>query len=92
MSNSEAGLAVAPGADAQPHERRTGRNWFFVCMAAVLLVIVAVGFAKSFYLRSVVYKGHAASFGLPGYIVIHGIVLTSWFLLFFAQTLLVVSE
>lgn len=91
MSYSEAGRAPAPGADSQADERRTGSNWFFVCMATVLLVIVAVGFAKSFYLRSVIYKGHA-NLALPGYIVIHGIALTSWFLLFFAQTLLVVSE
>jgi hypothetical protein len=58
-------------------------------MASVLLLIVAVGFAKSFYLRNIIYSGHAGTSTLPVYIVLHGIALTSWFLLFLGQTLLV---
>ena len=60
-------------------------------MAAVLLVIVAVGFARSFYLRSILNAGHATSLTLPAYIVAHGIVLTLWFLLFLGQALLALS-
>jgi hypothetical protein len=59
-------------------------------MASVLLVIVAVGFAKSFYLRNIIHKSHAVS-TLPVYLVLHGIALTSWFLLFLGQTLLIKS-
>lgn len=68
----------------------SGRGrWFFVYIALVLLLIVAVGFAKSFYLRNVLIAGHATR--LPAYIVLHGIVLTLWFLLFLCQTLLASS-
>ena len=66
-----------------------GRGWFFVSIAVILLVIVGVGFTKSFYLRSVLSAGHATR--LPAYIVVHGVVLTLWFLLFFCQNLLASS-
>ena len=59
-------------------------------MAAVLLVIVAIGFARSFYLRSIFHAGHA-TISLPAYIVAHGIVLTVWFLLFLSQASLASS-
>ena len=71
-------------------DSRRGR-WFFISIAALLLVIIAVGFARSFYLRSLFHNGHAASTGLPIYLVVHGIVLTLWFLLFLVQTLLASS-
>lgn len=72
-----------------PGNSRSSR-WFFVGMASVLLLIVAVGFARSFYLRSIWNAGHAGPH-LPAYIVLHGIALTLWFLLFLGQTLLVAS-
>ncbi len=90
MPYSEADQRAAAVIEAKPRARRDSRSWFFVCMASILLVIVAVGFAKSFYLRNIIHKGHAVSH-LPVYIVLHGIVLTSWFLLFLGQTLLVAS-
>ena len=65
------------------------RRWFFVSIAVLLLVIVAVGFARSFYLRNIFQAGHATT--LPAYIVLHGIILTLWFLLFLCQTLLASS-
>jgi len=66
-------------------------RWFFVSIAAILLLIVAVGFARSFYLRNLFDTGHNRSSILPAYIVAHGIVLTLWFLLFFGQALLAAS-
>ena len=91
MSYSETDHTQAPVSEAKPQARRNGRRWFLVCMASVLLAIVAVGFAKSFYLRNIIYGRHAGSSHLPAYIVLHGIVLTLWFLLFLGQTLLVAS-
>lgn len=88
MRYSEADQRPAGVTESKPHARRDSRSWFFVCMASILLVIVAVGFAKSFYLRNIIHKSHAVS-SLPVYIVLHGIVLTSWFLLFLGQTSLV---
>jgi hypothetical protein len=60
-------------------------------MAVVLLVIVAVGFARSFYFRNILNAGHRTSSTLPAYLVAHGIVLTLWFLLFLGQALLASS-
>jgi hypothetical protein len=65
------------------------RRWFYVSLAAVLLVIVAVGFERSFYLRHVLNAGNTRRSTLPAYLTAHGIALTLWFLLFLAQTLLV---
>ena len=90
MPYSEADQMPASVFEVKPLVRRESKNWFFVCMASVLLVIVAVGFAKSFYLRGMLPKRHAVA-SLPAYIVLHGIVLTTWFLLFLGQTLLVAS-
>jgi hypothetical protein len=84
--NTEAGQAVAT--KTEQRLRTSGTNCFFVCMASVLLLIVAVGFAKSFYLRNFIHRSHAVS-ALPAYIILHGVVLTLWFLAFLGQTLLV---
>jgi hypothetical protein len=62
-------------------------RWFFVSSAAALVVIVAVGFAPSFYLPGVLQPAVSQ----PAYIVLHGIALTLWYLLFLVQTLLVSS-
>jgi hypothetical protein len=70
------------------HAGSPGRRWFYACLAAILLVIVAVGFEQSFYLRNVLHAGLARRSILPVYLVAHGIALTLWFLLFLAQTLL----
>ncbi|HEX9794045.1 MAG TPA: hypothetical protein VGC54_08685 [Planctomycetota bacterium] len=69
-------------------------RWFFVCMASLLLVIVAVGFAPSFYLPSAYGEGQAEAGRppVPAYIVLHGIALTLWFLLLLAQALLVATR
>lgn len=71
-----------------------GMRWFFLCMASLLLVIVAVGFAPSFYLPSVLRPEQAAAgrFSFPAYIVLHGIVLSLWYLLLFTQALLVATK
>ena len=60
------------------------RSIFFPAYALVLLALVLLGFSRTFYLRA-----WFPSEPLPAYLVIHGIVLTSWFLFFLAQSLLV---
>jgi hypothetical protein len=60
---------------------------FYRWAAVALALIVFVGFARSFYLR--------AEFGkqaLPLPLQLHGLVLTSWFVLFFVQTYLVAAH
>ena len=50
----------------------------YFLVAACILVIVVVGFTRTFYLRGV-FEGDA----LPGYLYLHGAVLTGWFAVFF---------
>ncbi len=90
MPYSEVDQRPAAVTEARPQARRDNRSWFFVCMASILLIIVAVGFANSFYLRNIIPRSHSVS-TLPVYIAVHGIVLTSWYLLFLSQALLVAS-
>ncbi|TWT19076.1 hypothetical protein FQY83_11955 [Luteimonas marina] len=64
-------------------QRSRRRNRFFVWTAVAMLVVVALGFGKSFYLRPVF-----SDTPLPTYLAVHGIVMTAWYLLFLAQALL----
>ena len=72
------------------------RGKFYVGSAAVLLLIVIVGFAPTFYLR--------AAFGGPEFswrggvhelswrVFVHGLIFTSWFLAFALQAALVAAR
>ena len=62
------------------------RSWFFVA-AALLLVIVLVGFAPSFFLKAFFNRPQ-----LPWYLHVHGAALTIWYVLFLTQTLLVATN
>jgi len=71
----------------------TKLRWFFPAMATLMLAIVGVGFAPTFYLRGLGTEGLPPGLrSLPGYAYPHGFALTVWFLLFFAQTVLVASK
>jgi len=69
---------------ADPHSRR---KRFFICIAIIMLVVAALGFGKSFYLRPLF-----SSKPLPSYLVVHGITMTVWFLLFLVQASLVSAK
>lgn len=65
-------------------------RWFFVTVAGLAIVIVAVGFAPTFYLRALGTDALPPGLRvLPLYLHVHGAALTLWFLLYFVQTLLV---
>lgn len=66
---------------------RATHSKFFVGMSALMLAIVLAGFGRSFYLRA--YLGYA---DLPNHLVVHGIVLTAWFSIAFAQTCLIATH
>jgi hypothetical protein len=55
-------------------------------MSALILLIVLTGFAPTLYLRPVFTPP-----AIPGYLFLHGVVLTSWFVWLFGQTLLIRS-
>ncbi len=63
------------------------RRWFHPVFLGVLLAAMLVGFAPSFYLR-LLFTDRP----LPGYLQLHGVVLTSWFTLAFAQACLVAAK
>src|SRR5262245_55794978 len=67
--------------------RAVSRDPFFAVMSTVILGIVLSGFAPTLYLRPV-FK----PVPIPGYLYLHGIVLTSWFICFAMQTLLIQSR
>ena len=58
------------------------RKRFFVHVAFAMLVVVALGFGRSFYLRPIFTDRP-----LPAYLILHGAVMTAWYLLFLAQAL-----
>jgi MFS family permease len=60
---------------------------FYVGMALALVVLVAAGFAPTFFARSLTEAGP-----LPLLIVLHGVFGTAWVLLFAAQTSLVAAR
>ena len=71
----------------QPSSGRAPPGKFFVGMSALMLAIVFIGFGRSFYLRA--FLGYEP---LPLHLFVHGVVLTAWFSLAFAQTCLVATH
>ena len=81
----------------KPNEGTTGRDRaFFLCMALAAGMIVFLGFAQSYYLRSITHATHYPT-GLPisttlrPLIHAHALVFSAWLLLFIAQNILVVT-
>src|SRR5215472_12263825 len=69
---------------ARPRRKVRTDDWFFLAMAAVSLIAVAVGFAKTYFLAGVFRAP------LPNLLIhIHGVVFTCWILLLVTQTSLV---
>lgn len=81
-------MAPPPQARSQDMERRG----FFVAIASVLVVIVAVGFAPSFYLKTYFHALGSGDRPIPMHVILHGVLLTSWYVLFLVQTILVASR
>jgi len=70
------------GIGRRPHPR------FYRIAAAAALAVVLVGFAPSFYLKFWFHKPPA----LTTLLVVHGVVMTSWFALFLVQAQLAASR
>lgn len=85
------------GLDSLVHEQinptSTRRRFFFPILASVLLLIAFVGFSRTFYLRALVdTSGFITAQKLSGQVVIHGVIFSSWILLFLAQSWLATSK
>jgi hypothetical protein len=77
-------ISASPVIGSEPI--KTGiKRYFFVAMAALVLITVFVGFAPSFYLRSSFHPDHELSVLLH----IHGIVFSAWIVLSLAQAVLI---
>ena len=73
-----------PPAQLDRQQRKTPTISFYTWVAVGTLLIVFIGFARTFYLKVV--------FGtrpLPFYLHLHGLIFTTWFVLFFVQAHLV---
>ncbi len=68
-------------------EHRSGRC-FFTSMAVVMIAAALVGFAPSFYLRGLVHYPRPNP-TLNALVVLHGMMLSLWLLVFYMQTLLI---
>jgi hypothetical protein len=74
----------APALDQPVATRAARQGRFFLSMSAVMLCIVLVGFAPTFYLRAFFDVRP-----IPIYLYVHGAVLTGWFIWLLVQTSLV---
>ncbi|MFN7655854.1 MAG: hypothetical protein ACK5PC_21645 [Cyclobacteriaceae bacterium] len=72
---------------------RKSRDLFFPIMSLLLLAIVLKGFGPSFFFRDrTSTEGGFGSDGLPLYLIIHGLVMSTWMLLLVVQTGLVQTK
>ena len=73
----------ASAGTARPVKRRSA---FFLVASVLMVLIVFLGFLPSFYLRF-----QFRTTPLPIHLIVHGVVMTAWMLLFLAQTVLVAT-
>lgn len=66
--------------------RTPGENRFFVAMALGILVVVFVGFARSFFLHPLFPEWHRPA---EAVFYVHGAAFTAWIVLLIAQVSLV---
>jgi hypothetical protein len=72
---------------------RKSRDLFFPIMSLLLLAIVLKGFGPSFFFRDrTSTEGGFGSDGIPLYLIIHGLVMSTWMLLLVVQTGLVQTK
>lgn len=78
---------AAPAPDRKAAERK-----FYSRMAILLVVVVFLGFAPSFYLRGVVPEYPRPNPSLPPAVLFHGLMFTLWMALLIIQTQLVAAR
>jgi len=81
-------VTIAQAEMAIPHATSSARRHpaFFPAMSSLLIVLVFLGFAPTYYLRPI------AAGPIPGYLHVHGAAMTMWFLLLFVQTALIATR
>jgi hypothetical protein len=71
--------------------RSNGARWFYVGAGVFLLVLTLMGFQR-FYLHGQTSSGQPITPEIRSLIVLHGIVMSAWIMLFLIQPLLIVSR
>ncbi len=69
---------------------RSAERRFFSSMAIVMIVLVLIGFAPSFYLRGIVHYPRPSP-TLNPLIILHGAMFTLWLMIFWTQTRLIAA-
>ncbi len=85
------GIAVATIA-IPTNERQNAERKFYTHMGLVLVGLVVLGFAPSFYLRGIVPPYPRPNPTLPWWVVVHGSLFTIWMGVFVAQTQLIAGR
>ena len=65
--------------------RQSAERKFYSRMALFMVALVVAGFAPSFYLRGLVHYPRPNP-TLPPHVLLHGLMLTAWLLIYVAQT------
>jgi hypothetical protein len=84
MSSSTASV----GSFAAPQPRAQQDRWFYSVAAFVLLFFLVAGFHR-FFLEGKGFDGNKVPAAVLGVVLVHGLSLTLWVILFFAQSLLI---
>ncbi len=72
-SAPQVSVRQARGTDSVAANPDRPRSRFFVWSAVVMLVVIALGFGKSFFLRPAFNEKP-----LPLYLLLHGVTMTVW--------------
>jgi hypothetical protein len=75
--------------DESVPDRQREEHRFFGGMAALIILVAVVGFARTYFLRSLLPVSTPAPLGLTPLIHLHAALLTAWVLLFFVQARLI---
>ena len=81
-------MTIAQAEMATPRATSSARRHpaFFPAMSSLLIVLVFLGFAPTYYLRPI------TAGPIPGYLHVHGAAMTMWFLLLLVQTALIATR
>lgn len=71
--------------------RLSAERRFYSWMALMMIGLVLIGFAPSFYLRGIVPAFPRPNPSLTPLVILHGAMFTTWMLIFWAQTALIAT-
>jgi hypothetical protein len=87
MNTSEATVESLP----VPQRRVQQDRWFYTVASSILLFFLLAGF-RHFYLEGKGFDGNKVPPAVLGIVLVHGLSLSLWVLLFFVQSLLIGSK